>query len=751
MKRVVCIVIVALLISTPVFAATTNTWSMAGGTPDRRHISSGKIMPPLAVAWDTGTEGSVFAVPPILTSRYAYLGMAKPPDHDQYLMSIQKYELSSGNMVWQYDEGWWIWGMIETDLVIQGYSNKKKQSWLRRVDSDSRQTKWEIDWLRYTVTTAVEDDVIYSLSYTDYKEAEDKPLERTFFFQAHAADSGRLMWRKSYTLHDTPAPWFCIQGDGMYACLFKTIYKFDKTNGNEIWKVDLKERVARGTFLVGTEKGILLNTVYDRLHLLDMTNGKILWNVKLSQYEPTDPENCAMPSGTPAIMNGKIYIVARGSVDKSEPKVVKCIDLETGKTVWEVAIPGTSVKDHSDVSQTTSCAPGVVYTLTEDQTALNTKIRAFDPDSGLLLWQDTISGQTNPSEMAIVSGFMVIGMEAQNDHGKPYYYYRVYTNLGVKPPKLDVSEEQIKLGYVNEKKFIKQIVNVRNSGSGEITGVVVNTSKWFTVTPTQFSGNDVELSILVDTSKLTAGIYKDNFTIKTNGGTKNVEVLMSYGGTQIVKTSTLIEKIVCKDIPDWNKRIALKGFQHGGVAVTQPWIVVTPSYFEDTDPSVLVLLNPSMINEKNLNGKVVISTNTDKIELELTIVSKPGINIIMTVNSKNAVVNGKPIVIDPPPQIINGKTVVPLRFIGDAFSVKTEYDAKTKTIIITSDVGKKIVLTIGSNKAEIEGHEVTISPAPLIIKGKTMVPLRLIADAFEAEVKYEALSKRITIIRPSCP
>jgi hypothetical protein len=61
--------------------------------------------------------------------------------------------------------------------------------------------------------------------------------------------------------------------------------------------------------------------------------------------------------------------------------------------------------------------------------------------------------------------------------------------------------------------------------------------------------------------------------------------------------------------------------------------------------------------------------------------------IQLTIGSKTASVNGKPVTMDVPPMIINGRTLVPLRFISDAFGAIINYDSATRMISITAPDG----------------------------------------------------------------
>jgi len=45
--------------------------------------------------------------------------------------------------------------------------------------------------------------------------------------------------------------------------------------------------------------------------------------------------------------------------------------------------------------------------------------------------------------------------------------------------------------------------------------------------------------------------------------------------------------------------------------------------------------------------------------------------------------NGEKIVLDVPPQIVNGRTLVPARAVAESFGAKVDWDGNTRTVIIT--------------------------------------------------------------------
>lgn len=59
--------------------------------------------------------------------------------------------------------------------------------------------------------------------------------------------------------------------------------------------------------------------------------------------------------------------------------------------------------------------------------------------------------------------------------------------------------------------------------------------------------------------------------------------------------------------------------------------------------------------------------------------------INMQIGSKTAYVNGSPISLDVPPQIINGRTLVPIRFVSENLGADVGWDNDTRTVTITMD------------------------------------------------------------------
>jgi hypothetical protein len=83
--------------------------------------------------------------------------------------------------------------------------------------------------------------------------------------------------------------------------------------------------------------------------------------------------------------------------------------------------------------------------------------------------------------------------------------------------------------------------------------------------------------------------------------------------------------------------------------------------------------------------------------------------------------------------IENGRTLVPLRLISETFGAKVDFQGRR---VVLTDGETEIILTIGSRSALVNGEELTLDSPTRIIGSSTYVPLRFIADSFGADVNY---------------
>jgi len=90
------------------------------------------------------------------------------------------------------------------------------------------------------------------------------------------------------------------------------------------------------------------------------------------------------------------------------------------------------------------------------------------------------------------------------------------------------------------------------------------------------------------------------------------------------------------------------------------------------------------------------------------------------------------------------RTLVPLRAIFEALGATVDWDGATQTVTAKKD-SDVIKLQIGSNEMTVNGKTVTLEVPAQLINGRTMVPVRAIAEAFGAEVYWDAATRTVKI------
>ena len=96
------------------------------------------------------------------------------------------------------------------------------------------------------------------------------------------------------------------------------------------------------------------------------------------------------------------------------------------------------------------------------------------------------------------------------------------------------------------------------------------------------------------------------------------------------------------------------------------------------------------------------------------------------------------------PVIENGRTLVPLRSVFEALGASVEWDGATSTV--TSIRGNVTVkLTINIATIYVNGEAKTLDVAPKILNGRTMVPLRAVVEAFGCQIGWDGVNRTASI------
>ncbi len=101
---------------------------------------------------------------------------------------------------------------------------------------------------------------------------------------------------------------------------------------------------------------------------------------------------------------------------------------------------------------------------------------------------------------------------------------------------------------------------------------------------------------------------------------------------------------------------------------------------------------------------------------------------------------------DTQPFIENGRTLVPLRPVFEAMGVQVRWDGDTRTVTATR-AGTEIKLVIGG-PAYRNGNPVYLEVPARIIDGRTVVPLRFVSEALGCMVAWNPAAQTVNIVSP---
>lgn len=117
--------------------------------------------------------------------------------------------------------------------------------------------------------------------------------------------------------------------------------------------------------------------------------------------------------------------------------------------------------------------------------------------------------------------------------------------------------------------------------------------------------------------------------------------------------------------------------------------------------------------------------------------AEAGKTIKLQIGSRIVNVDNEAVIYDAAPVIRNDRTLMPIRIITEALGGKVDWNGATKEVTLSIN-DKEIKMTIGKT---LEKYGV----APVIIDGRTFVPVRFVADELGANVVWDDATKTVTI------
>lgn len=114
-------------------------------------------------------------------------------------------------------------------------------------------------------------------------------------------------------------------------------------------------------------------------------------------------------------------------------------------------------------------------------------------------------------------------------------------------------------------------------------------------------------------------------------------------------------------------------------------------------------------------------------------------------------IDGQPLISDVPPvRTIKSEVYVPLRSVSDALGAETTYERKSGDVAIARGE-QTLHLHAGTTRATLNGMPLTLKHAPFRVRGRTMVSLKTVQQAFGVRVHFDKRTSRVEVNTPGVP
>lgn len=161
-----------------------------------------------------------------------------------------------------------------------------------------------------------------------------------------------------------------------------------------------------------------------------------------------------------------------------------------------------------------------------------------------------------------------------------------------------------------------------------------------------------------------------------------------------------------------------------------------PSSTMKPTPTVTNIIQPTPTTTA---GKQIDTTPDINIEPKSTdIPSMSAVEIVQRfyIDKTFYHVNDKKINMDVAPIIKSGRTFIPVRYVGESFGARVEWNEAERKITVTMD-GYKIEMLLDIDIAMVNGVTKQIDAPPFIENGRTLVPFRFLSESLGCKVEWD--------------
>lgn len=231
---------------------------------------------------------------------------------------------------------------------------------------------------------------------------------------------------------------------------------------------------------------------------------------------------------------------------------------------------------------------------------------------------------------------------------------------------------------------------------------------------------------------------------------------LTFKGKQpIIENGDVTNKVVFENNSVYGKELGYEGGVPSGISLKDPNFEKTDSGFYKPSDGIGADIENLKAAPKNPFDVICGWVKKDlydsglytfqKAEIDPINDAAADVSKLFPSNDKiNIRINDYFISFDVAPQLINDRTMVPMRAIFENLNARVDWDEATASATAIR-TGTTIKITENSSTASVNGKEVILDSPAVIIDDRFLVPIRFISESFGAEVKWDDISQTVFI------
>lgn len=151
---------------------------------------------------------------------------------------------------------------------------------------------------------------------------------------------------------------------------------------------------------------------------------------------------------------------------------------------------------------------------------------------------------------------------------------------------------------------------------------------------------------------------------------------------------------------------------------------------------------------KNIGGVLLLNLLTINLLGSLSYAEIKTPNIYFKIGQYSYFIDNSEKKMDSQALVHNGRTMVPMKYVAEAFGGEVKWDSTTKTAKIVFE-DKTLIIPVEQSKIYINEDKIEMDTKPLLVDGRTMLPVAYIARALDLETKWDKNTQIVEITKPN--